>query len=131
MKRALVFSTLLAAGLAIGVSMVSANEAPKAEKSVVVGRVVDIATYAMKGSYAEEHTAAFKNRAELGFPVAIVDDETNEVYVAVFRTPAPAAPLETANEILMPLMGKKVAAQGMVYRAPGVNLIRLSVVSEY
>jgi lipoprotein-anchoring transpeptidase ErfK/SrfK len=137
MKRIVSIATVfaaglsLAAGLALGAAAVSADSAPQPEKLVIVGTVVDVATYAMEGSTAEEHTDAFKNRAELGFPVAIVDDETGEVYIAVYRTPAPASPLETANEVLLPLMGKKVAAQGIVFKTRGVNLIRLSVVSEY
>lgn len=131
MKKLVLSLTLLAAVTGLAVSLVSAAGDPKAEKGVIVGRVVDVATYAMKGSAGEEHMNAFMHRADLGFPVAIVDEESGEVYIAVFRNPAPASGLETANDILGPLMGKKVAAQGLIYRARGVNLIRLSVVSEY
>lgn len=131
MKKLVLSLTLLAAVTGLAASLVSAAAAPKAEKGVIIGRVVDVATYAMKGSAGEEHSDAFLHRAELGFPVAIVEEESGEVYIAVFRTPAPASALETANNILAPLMGKKVAAQGLIYRAQGVNLIRLSVVSEY
>lgn len=121
---------VLAVSFFTAVAYVSAGTAPKAEKGVLIGQVVDITTYATKG-LGEENVEAFKNRAELGFPVGIVEEETGRVYICVYRNPAPASGLEMANKVLAPYMGMKVAAQGLKYHAEGVNLLRLSIISEY
>lgn len=126
----LTLTTVLIASLFTVVAYVSAGTAPTAEKGVIVGNVVDIATYATKG-LGEDNTDAFKNRAELGFPVGIVEEGTGRVYICVYRNPAPASGLQTANDVLAPYMGMKVAAQGLKYHAEGVNLLRLSIISEY
>ena len=114
-----------------GVSYVSAQSAPKPEKGVLVGTAVEVSTYLMKGLDFEGFADTCKNRAGQGFPVAIVEDETDKLYVLVYRNPAPASSLETANKILGDLMGQKVVMQGLIYRNKDANLIRISVVSEY
>lgn len=126
----LALTIVLGASIFALVAHVLAGTAPKGEKGVLVGEVVDIATYATKG-LGEENVAAFKNRAELGFPVGIIEEETGRVYICVYRNPAPASGLETANDALAPYMGMKVAAQGLKYHAKGVNLLQLGVISEY
>ena len=113
-----------------GMAFVSAQEAPKAEKGVLVGDAIEITTYAMKG-HGEEHVAGAKQRAERGFPVGILEEETGEIWVCVFRNTAPASHLETGNKVMTPYIGQKVVVQGLKYRAKGVNVIRVSVVSEY
>ena len=107
-----------------------AQDAPKPEKGNLVGVAIEITTYAMKG-HGEEHFPGGKNRAEKGFPVGILEDETGEIWVCVYRNPAPASHLETANKVMAPYIGQKVVVQGLKYRAKGVKVIRVSVVSEY
>ena len=114
-----------------GVSYVSAQSTPKPEKGVVVGTAVEISTYLMKGVDFEGFAATCKNRAELGFPVGIIEAETDKLFVVVYRNPAPASSLETANKIMAELMGQKVVVQGLIYRSKTANLIRISVLSEY
>lgn len=116
-----------------GMALVSAEKVSpsKPEKGMIVGHAIEMSTYAMKGLGGETILEAMKVRCEQGFPVGILEEETGEVWVATFRDPAPASHLETANDHLMELMGKKVAVQGMKYRAKGVNVIRMSLVSEY
>ena len=126
----LTLATVVIVSLFTIIAYVSAGTAPKGEKGILVGDVVDITTYAMQG-LGEENVAAFKNRAELGFPVGIVEEGTGRVYICVYRNPAPASGLQLANDVLAPYMGIKVAAQGLKYHAEGVNLLRLSVISEY
>lgn len=113
-----------------GMAFVSAQEAPKPEKGVLVGDAIEITTYAMKG-HSEEQAAGAKQRAERGFPVGILEDETGEIWVCVYRNTAPASHLETANKVMAPYIGQKVVVQGLKYRANGVNVIRVSVISEY
>ncbi len=105
--------------------------APKGEKGVLVGEVISVADFAMFGRRGEEHAASGQLQVDHGMPSAIIEDETNEVWLTCYRDPAPASHLESSNEILRDYMGKKVAIQGLKYRAEGVNMIRISVVSEY
>lgn len=123
-------ATVIIASLFTAVAYVSAGEAPVAVKGIIVGDVIDITTYAMKGQ-SGDNTEAYKSRAGLGFPVGIVEEETGRVYICVYRNPAPASGLQLANNVLAPYMGMKVAAQGLKFHADGVNLLRLSVISEY
>ena len=118
------------ASLFTAITYVSAGTAPEPERGVLVGNVIDLATYAMKGP-GEENTASYKNRCELGFPVGIVEEGTGRVYVCIYRNTAPASALSTANDALAPYMGMKVAAQGLKYHGEGINVLRLSVISEY
>ena len=104
---------------------------PKPESATIIGEVIDIADYAMHGRHGEEHIASRKYRADHGFPIGILEEETGTVWVAVYRLPVPAAGLQTANATLGPLMGKKVVAQGLLYRAQGTNVIRLALAREY
>lgn len=112
------------------VSSVSASEAAKPEKGVLVGDAIEISTYAMKG-LGEEYSSGAQHRAEAGFPVGLLEDETGEIWVCVYRNTAPASHLETANKVMAPFVGQKVVVQGLKYRANGVNVIRVSVISEY
>lgn len=106
------------------------NAAPKGEKGIVVGDIIELGTYAMQGN-SPELVAAHKARIEEGFPVGILEDETGEIWVCVYRNNAPASHLELANKFVADLVGKKVTAQGIKYKAKGVNVLRLSVISEY
>ena len=128
MKRIHVaFSAVIVASFAAAALVYA--QAAKPEKGVLVGTVVELGTYAMQG-IGEEHTAAHKARIEEGFPVGVVTDE-GEVWVCVFRDNAPASHLEPANKHMAEYAGMKCAIQGLKYAAKGVNVIRVSVLSEY
>ena len=103
--------------------------AQPAKRQTIVGEVVDIASYAMKGARGEEHRDAMKFRAEGGFPMGILTEE-GVLYVAVYRNPAPAASLQPANKILAPLAGLQVVCQGRVSEADGVKVVEIAIVSE-
>ena len=116
----------------VGAAVDVGNEGPNpSEELVIVGDVIELANYAMYGRVGAEHADAMKYRAEHGFPVGIIDDESGDVFIAIYRLPVPAAGMQTANAILQPFLGQKVVCQGRVWRAKGLNLIRISVVSEY
>ena len=53
------------------------------------------------------------------------------MWVCVYRNNAPASHLELANKHVTEYIGKKVTVQGLKYKAKGVNVIRMSVISEY
>lgn len=99
------------------------------QKTTITGEVIDLVGFVQKGAQGEEHAEAGRYHAEKGFPVGILTDE-GEIYVAVYRNPAPASGLETANDELAPLMGKQVVVQGSVAEAGGIKMIEISLVGE-
>jgi hypothetical protein len=99
------------------------------QKSTIMGEVIDIAGYAMKDARGEKDAEAGRFRAEKGFPVGILTED-GEVYVAVYKNPAPASGLETGNDILIDLMGKETVVRGTVYEAQGVKVIQIQIASE-
>ena len=103
----------------------------KGEKGIIIGQAIEVSTYAMQDSDGEGYVDALTNRANQGFPVGILEDETGEFWLVVYRNPAPASGMQTGNAMLAPLMGKKVVAQGLKYKAKGLSVIRMSIVSEY
>jgi hypothetical protein len=113
------------------VAVVSAQDAAKPQKGMLVGTAVEISSYAMKGLSADDAVDVMKSRAEQGFPVGIVENETGVLWIPVYRSAAPASPMTTANEHLAPLLGKVVAMQGLKYKQGNVNVIRFNLVSEY
>ncbi len=128
-KYAIVF-VCAAMALTAGAWVFAQDAAPKGEKGIIVGDVIELGTYAMQG-YTPELVAAHKARIEEGFPVGILEDETGIVWIAVYRNNAPASHLELANKFVAEYVGKKVTVQGLKYTAKGANVIRMSVISEY
>ena len=116
-------------GLIALVAAENGERTPKGENSTIVGQVIDIADYAMFGRYGEGHMDSGAYRAEHGFPIGVLAED-GQVWIAVYRLPVPAAGLQTANETLGPLMGKQVVVQGLLFRAPGINVIRVSLARE-
>ena len=131
MKKLIVITLCLVAAVLSGAAYVHAQDAPKPEKGVLVGECIALANYAMRGDRGEDAAEPGKYQAEQGFPVGIIEEETGDVFIAVWRNSAPASHLETANKAFAELMGKKVAVQGLIYRQKGLNLIRASLISEY
>ena len=124
MKKLVPFAalTLLIAG-ALALSAVD----PSA--STITGEVIDIAGYAMRDSRGEDGRGAGQFRASQGFPIGILTDN-GAVYLAVYKNPAPASALSTANELLEPMMGRQIVARGQVFEAAGVNVIEIAIASE-
>ncbi len=129
-SKYLVFSVCAVAVLTAGAWVFAQDAAPKGEKGIIVGDIVELGTFAMQG-YTPDLVAAHKARIAEGFPVGIVEEETGDVWVCVFRNNAPASHLETANKYVTEYIGKKCTVQGLKYKAKGVNVIRMSVISEY
>lgn len=134
MKKALVAvgACALAIALTVGTYVkVSAQTAdPEGEKGMVVGTIVELTTYAMTGDYTE-HVDAAKARAEEGFPVAIIEEETNAVWILAYRNAAPASHLEVPNKRVGEFIGQMAVVQGLKYTKNDVNVIRFSVIAEY
>ena len=136
MKKQVCIAVLMAAVVFGGMAFVGAEgdnslDAAKGVKGMLIGDVIELSTYAMKGHGSEENAQTTKFRIEEGFPPAILNDEDGEIYVFVFRNNAPASHMEKANKHLVDLVGGKVVAQGLIYKQKGINVIRISLISEY
>ena len=133
MRKSIALVTLGILGIVFvcgGAAYVNAQVA-KPEKGVIVGLAVELTTYVMKGPDADAFAESCASRSAQDFPVAIVEEETGDVYFCVYRDPAPASHMEKANKVLTEYMGQKVVVQGLKYKRNGINLIRVSVISEY
>lgn len=120
----------VAAFALIATTIVQVNADTKPEKGVLVGTVVELTTYAMTGDHAANIDTA-KDRASQGFPVALIEDETNEIWILAFRNSAPASHLETANKAVADHIGVMSVVQGLKYTKDGINVIRFTTISEY
>ncbi|HIA48120.1 MAG TPA: hypothetical protein EYN96_09185 [Candidatus Hydrogenedentes bacterium] len=125
-KSVLVFAIVAILATAI----VNVNAATKPEKGLLIGTIVDLTTLAMTGDI-EGNLETAKNRAEHGFPVALIEDETGTVWILVYRNSAPASHLQVANKFVQEYMGMQVVMQGLKYKSNGVNAIRFTTISEY
>ena len=108
-----------------------AEGGPLEKEAVIIGEVIDIANYGMLGRRGAEHREGGLYRAKHGFPIGILEEETGKIYIAVYRVPVPAAGLTTANGVLSPFMGQTVVVGGFTYSTPGLDVIQVSIVSEY
>ncbi|MFP6597402.1 MAG: hypothetical protein VCC01_08095, partial [Candidatus Hydrogenedentota bacterium] len=86
--------------------------------------------YVMKG-LSEATISEMQNRSNQGFPVAIIEEETNKLWVCVYRNNAPASGVHPGNDKMTEFMGLQVVAQGLKYTSNGVNVIRFGNMSEY
>jgi hypothetical protein len=125
------YAITLVAIVAVLSSMAFVSADSKGEKGFVIGTVIEATTYAIKGLDDPGYADAAKNRTGQGFPVGILEEETGDFYICVFRNSAPASGLQTGNAKLEEYMGMKAVVQGIKYKAKGVNVIRFSNVSEY
>ena len=129
MKKTLL-TLALVASLAISFGVAQVNAGGNGEKGIVIGDAVELSTYSMKG-ISPETKDEMQNRADQGFPVGVIEEETGDLWVCVYRNSAPASGVEPANEAMREFLGSKVVVQGLKYKANGVNVIRFSNISEY
>jgi hypothetical protein len=94
-------------------------------KRLVSGEVVSLYAYLAQGLHgAENRDAGVFQVEQRGLPIAIVEDGTGEIYVAVYKGPT------SAVAKLAPYMGVEVNAQGPVFEKGGIKLIEIQVVAE-
>ena len=125
MRKALLGCIAGVAAIAVVVGTAGAAGVPTSEKRLVSGEVVSLSTYMMKDLRGEEGRAPGAYQVEkLGLPLAIIEDETDEIFIAVWKGP------RSAQDKLLPLMGLKINAQGPVFERGGVKLIEIQVVAE-
>ena len=124
MKKSPTIAVVVALLLVVGIGGQLVAKDP-ATVELISGEVISLTDYLINGHHGEEHVGSGAYHSEKrGLPIAILDEENDQIYVAVYRGPA------SANAKLVPLMGMMVNAQGPVYREKGVTLIEIQIVAE-
>jgi hypothetical protein len=124
MKRASLYAAVVVVALlALTLGLGAADSVPA--KRLVSGEVVSLYAYLAQGLRGvENRDAGVFQIQQRGLPVAIVEDSTGDIYVAVYKGPTSAAAK------LAPLMGAKVNAQGPVYEKNGLKVLEIQIVAE-
>jgi hypothetical protein len=114
-------NSLLAALLAIGgAAGLSLAHDTKAAKTTFVGHVVDLACYVGHGSIGDSHRECATSCAKAGVPLAILDQESQTLYLPLAKNHhAPA------NADLMPFIEKDIRVTGTVVEKNGMKTILL------
>ena len=101
-----------------------AHEKKSAEKKTFVGHVVDLACYVGHSSIGDSHRECATTCAKAGIPLAILDQQTQTLYVPLAKNHhAPA------NAELMPFVEKDVRVTGTVVEKDGMKAILLESVA--
>lgn len=130
MKKPLI--VVLAAVLIFGVATyVQGAGSAKPKKGIIVGEVIEIVSYVMKGDHGPKFAEAGARRSDQGFPLGILEEDSGIVYLAAYKDPAPASHLQPAAKVLRDLVGTKIVAQGLIYKSKDTRVIRIGAVSEY
>jgi hypothetical protein len=123
MKTVSVTAVVLLVALLAAAAGLDAADAPA--KRMVSGEVVSLYAYLARGAHGvQEREAGVFQVEKRGLPIAIVEDGTGDIYVAVAKGPA------SAVAKLAPMMGMEVNVQGPVWEKKGLKLIEIEVVSE-
>lgn len=94
----------------------------------VIGEVIDVWCYmsqTMGPGRGESHMACAAKCGIGGIPLGILEDKTNNVFVAAKSN----RPYTGCNKILLPYVGKKVKVNGYVARRGGCQVLRIERVS--
>lgn len=123
MKRASLSTAALVLGaLVITLALGATDSQPK---RLISGEVVSLFAFLAQGLRGADHRDAALFQVETrGLPIAIVEDGTGDIYVAVYKGPT------SAVSKLAPYVGLGVNAQGPVWEKGGLKLIEVEVVAE-
>ncbi len=116
----MVLGMLAASGIAFRVAAV---DQPK--KEMVTGDIQCLYCYMARADMGSNPSGCVDRciNKKMMSPI-IVQEGTNEIFVAVWKNG------ESATAKLTPLIGKKINAQGTIYRKNGLNVIEIGIVSE-
>jgi hypothetical protein len=120
--RTLLFITTLSA---LEIVPVSAQE--KAATVMVKGEVVDIKCYLEKGEdgKGKTHKECAVRCANQGVPLAVLEDETNNLYYTVKVKGG-----SNANDMLLPFVAEKVLVKGKIVKKGGTQLLLIKSVEK-
>lgn len=98
---------------------------------LITGEAVDLYCYLAKEMRGELQKACAERTEKRNLPTAIIDAETGEIYIAVFRYKRPANNWpDSASAALAPYLVSKVNARGTVFERGGVKMIEIHMLSE-
>jgi hypothetical protein len=110
----------IAVALAVlGASVVPAVAAGPAEVTLT-GEVVDSACYIKSGARGESHRVCAQKCGDVGIPLALVVDKTDEVVWI-----ASVGDMETPNAKLRPFAGRRVTVTGVFAERGGARILLL------
>jgi len=95
----------------------------KAKKAVKTGSITGVVVDLACEMLGEEPGPGHQACATGGVPIGLLDKE-GRIWIAI------SDKYGSPNEMLLPLMGKNVKAEGWYVRKPGVGLISISKVAE-
>ena len=114
----------VAATIVVATVLFPADPPADAGKAVVTGEVIDSACYVKSGSKGESHRECAQRCADVGIPLAILEDGTARVIWL-----ASVADMETPNARLRPHAGRRVRVEGTWAERGGVRLLLVASVT--
>ncbi len=88
----------------------------------IVGEVIEPVCYLDHGGRGQDHKACALSAAQLGLPVAILEDDTEFLYVAITPDHKPA------NGMLESYLAQRVEVRGKLIEGNGLTLIEVEEV---
>lgn len=100
---------------------IQASTAEKIEVTIV-GEVIEAVCYLDHGGRGQDHKACALSAAQAGLPVAILEDDTEFLYVAITPDHKPA------NGMLESYLAQRVEIRGNLIEGNGLTLIEVEEV---
>lgn len=115
--------------LTVAFAISSFAQLRKAKDVTITGKVIDLQCYisgATGSGRGPEHKDCAISCAKGGIPLGILEDKTNNVYLAGQSKAA----MKGANEMLLPYVAEKVKVTGRLWERGGTRLIVISKISK-
>ncbi len=126
MRKVLVFTPILALGLAAFIWAANApkkTEAAKPAEAKLTGEVICLSCYMDHESKGPEHASCAAACAKRGVPLGILEDQTGNVYAVVKGHSG-------ANETLAPFAGKRATLTGKWFERGNSKVFNLETAAE-
>ena len=94
------------------------------DSRTVKGEVIDITCYVRHDSKGAEHIKCATVCANLGMPLGVLEDETENVYLII------PSGHEDPKKAVMPFLGKKVKIDAILYTMGGLTGLEIESISE-
>ena len=114
--------TILTILAAAALALAQHDHHEKGKEITVTGLVVDTGCYMAHNSTGQQHETCATACAKKGVPLAILDDASGKLYMAV------AADHKNQNDKLMPFVEKKVKATGILMENGGIKGLAIKTV---
>lgn len=114
--------------LVLAASILTAADSPPSV--TIVGEVVDTTCYLLHDGKGEQHRNCAVTCVKAGTPAAILDDKTHELVFPLTPVSAERHHGKRPDEMLLPYVGKRVRALGVILRRGGVTAIVIEKVEE-